>query len=95
MKEWPQRDEMEQLLTFFCHLKPNFGVMVPLHVVVGDLKRATRSASRDTYCIVEGLMVLEITEFVRLSDEEFLFGVLESGAELCVRGIDIDLGTSF
>ena len=109
MKEWLQRDEMEQILTFFCRLKPNFGdmkseldiepppgevVMVPLHATVGDLKRASESALRDTYCIAEGLMVTKVTELVQLSDEKVLFGVLESGAELCVRGISIDLGTS-
>ncbi|KAF7816318.1 PHD finger protein MALE MEIOCYTE DEATH 1 [Senna tora] len=108
VKEWTLIDEIEQVLTFFCRLKPNFidikselnkevnpgeMVMVPLHATVGELKQAAESALRDTYCIAERVMVIEITELVGVSDEEVLFGVVESGVEVCVRGIGIDLDT--
>ncbi|TKY56679.1 PHD finger protein MALE MEIOCYTE DEATH 1 [Spatholobus suberectus] len=108
VKEWPVRDEMEQqVLTFICHLQPNFVemkyelkglpcgevVVVPLHATVGDLKRAAEAALRDTYCIAERLIVTDIKELMGVSDEEVLFGLIQSGVELCVRGIAIDLCT--
>lgn len=104
VKEWPLRDEMEQVLTFICRLKPNFVdnlkgppcgeiVVVPLHATVGDLKQAAEIALRDTYCIADRLIVTDIAEFMGVRDEEVLFGLVESGVELCVRGISIDLCT--
>ncbi|KAG4964035.1 hypothetical protein JHK82_040703 [Glycine max] len=108
VKEWPVRDEMkEQVLTFICRLQPNFVdkkhelkglacgevVVVPLHATVGDLKRAAEAALRDTYCIAERLIVTDIKELMDVSDEEVLFGLIQSGVELCVRGIAIDLLT--
>lgn len=109
VKEWALRDEMEQqVLTFICRLKPNFVdlkseclkgptcgevVVVPLHATVGDLKLAAEAALRDTYCIAERLIVTDIKELMDASDEEVLFGVIESGVELCVRGVSIDLCT--
>ncbi|KAG5052914.1 hypothetical protein JHK87_005112 [Glycine soja] len=108
VKEWPVRDEIkEQVLTFICRLQPNFVdkkhelkgvacgeiVVVPLHATVGDLKRASEAALRDTYCIAESLIVTDIKELMDVSDEEVLFGLIQSGVELCVRGIAIDLLT--
>lgn len=107
MKEWGLLDEMEQVLTFICRLTPNFVdikselreppcgeiVMVPLHATVGDLKQAAEAALRETYCIAERLIVTDITELMGVSDEEVLFGLIQSGVELCVRGIAIDLCT--
>ena len=61
--------------------------MVPLHATVGDLKRASEAALRDTYCIAERLIVTDIKELMDVSDEEVLFGLIQSGVELCVRGI--------
>lgn len=109
VKEWALIDEVEQVLTFMCRLRPNFVdniksemnkevapgeiVMVPLHSTVGDLKQAAETALRDTYCIAERVMVTEISELVGESDEEVLFGVVQSGVEVGVRGIGIDLDT--
>ncbi|XP_061357149.1 PHD finger protein MALE MEIOCYTE DEATH 1-like [Gastrolobium bilobum] len=103
VKEWALRDEMGQhVLKFICHLKGNFMdtkselgeiVMVPLHATVGDLKLAAEAALRDTYCIAEGLIVTEIAELMDVGDEEVLFGLIQSGMELSVRGIAIDLCT--
>ena len=64
-------------------------VVVPLHATVGDLKRAAEAALRDTYCIAERLIVTDIKELMDVSDEEVLFGLIQSGVELCVRGIII------
>ncbi|MED6155020.1 hypothetical protein PIB30_001702 [Stylosanthes scabra] len=108
VKEWDYLDEMQQVLTFICRLKPNFVdikadlsrelpcgeiVMVPLHATVKDLKQAAEAALRDTYCIAERLIVTEITELNGASDDEVLFGLIQSGVELSVRGISIDLCT--
>lgn len=107
VKEWKLRDEMEQVLTFICHLKPNFVenkselkgpscgeiVIVPLHATVRDLKQAAEATLRDTYCIAERLIVTDIKELLGVSDEEVLFGLIQSGVKLCVRGIGIDLCT--
>ncbi|KAI9118184.1 hypothetical protein K1719_010516 [Acacia pycnantha] len=109
VKEWLLVDEIEQVLTFICHLIPNFVdekpefmnrevsageiVTVPLHATVGDLKQAAESALRDTYSIADGFMVLEITELAGISDEEVLFGVVESGVDLRIRGIGSNMLT--
>ncbi|CAJ1970876.1 unnamed protein product [Sphenostylis stenocarpa] len=109
VKEWPERGEVEeQSLTFICRLQPNFVdrkyelkglpcgevVVVPLHATVGDLKRVAEAALRDTYCIAERLIVTDIKQLMGVSDEEVLFGLIQSGVELCVRGIAIDLCTN-
>ncbi|AES99203.2 PHD finger protein MALE meiocyte DEATH protein [Medicago truncatula] len=107
VKEWKLRDEMEQVLTFICHLKPNFVenksdlkgpscgeiVTVPLHATVRDLKQTAEAALRDTYCIAERLIVTDIKELMDVEDEEVIFGQIESGVKLSVRGIGIDLCT--
>ncbi|MED6110595.1 hypothetical protein PIB30_044515 [Stylosanthes scabra] len=72
VKEWDYMDEMQQVLTFICQLKPNFVD------IKADLKR---------------LIVTEITELNGASDDEVLFGLVQSGVELSVRGISIDLCT--
>nr|XP_023897065.1 PHD finger protein MALE MEIOCYTE DEATH 1-like [Quercus suber]POE55257.1 phd finger protein male meiocyte death 1 [Quercus suber] len=105
VKEWPFIDEEEQLLTFVCRLMPilcDIGtelkelpsgeiVVVPLHATVGELKLAVECALRDTYCITEGFEVMEIEDLEELEDNEVLFGVVESGVELHVRGSGIDI----
>ncbi|KAL5102137.1 hypothetical protein RYX36_006464 [Vicia faba] len=107
VKEWELRDEMEQILTFICCLKPNFVedksdlkgptcgeiVTVPLHATVRDLKQAAEAALRDTYCIAERLIVTDIKELMGVEDNEVIFGLIESGVKLCIRGISIDLCT--
>ena len=105
VKEWPFIDEEEQLLTFVCRLMPSLCdigtelkelpsgeiVVVPLHATVGELKLAVESALRDTYCITEGFEVMEIEDLEELEDNEVLFGVVESGVELHVRGSGKDI----
>lgn len=78
-------------------IKPQPGeiVSVPLHSTVGDLKLAVQTAFRDTYYIFERLVVWEIESMEDLEDEEVLFGVIESGAEVWVRGTGADLSTQF
>ncbi|GMY38214.1 PHD finger protein MALE MEIOCYTE DEATH 1 [Fagus crenata] len=109
VKEWPFRDEEDQLLTFICRLMPcsyDMGtglkelppgeiVVVPLHATVGELKLAVETALRDTYCITEGFVVMEIEGLEELDDDEVLFGAVESGVELRVRGSGIDFKNRF
>lgn len=70
-------------------------VLLPLHATVAELKQAAESALRDTYCILEKLEVTEIDQMERLIDEDLLFGSVESGAELYMRGNGIDSNTEF
>ncbi|XP_022766322.1 PHD finger protein MALE MEIOCYTE DEATH 1 [Durio zibethinus] len=105
VKDRPFRDEDDQLLRFFCQVmpslldvdnilteKPPAGelVMVPLHATVFDLKQAAEKALRDTYCIMDRLVVTEIGDLDEMEDKDVLFGALESGAEILVRGSGID-----
>lgn len=104
VKEWPIRDEADQLFRFICQLVPssiNFEsdltkesppselVILPLHATVGELKQAIEDAFRDTYCITENMTVKEI-EHMDFEDEEVLFGAVESGSLILVRGCGID-----
>ena len=109
VKDWPFRDEDDQLLRFFCQVMPSLFdaeniltekspvgelVMVPLHATVFDLKQAVEKALRDTYCIMDKLVVTEIEDLGEMEDRDVLFGSLESGAEILVRGSGIDLDSN-
>ncbi|XWS21716.1 hypothetical protein CRYUN_Cryun30bG0078500 [Craigia yunnanensis] len=48
----------------------------------------------DTYCIMDKLVVTEIDNLGKMEDRDVLFGALESGAEILVRGSGIDLDSS-
>lgn len=106
VKEWPFSDEADQYLRFLCRLIPSscdLGneskrelptgeiVIVPLHATVGELKLAVENAMRDTYCITEELLVTDIEELEDLEDDEVIFGAVESGMVLSVRGSGIDM----
>ncbi|KAI3451327.1 hypothetical protein Pfo_007992 [Paulownia fortunei] len=106
VKEWPFSDEDDDSLRFICRLTmssidfnadvscdfpPREYIVVPLYATLGDLKVAVQQAMRDTYCVMEKLLVTEILEMERVQDEEVLFGIIESGRELWVRGCGLDL----
>jgi len=107
LKEWPFRDDPDDsLLRFICCILPNSNgleavfakgyppgevVEVPLHSTIGDLKIAVESAMRDTYCIMDNLMITDIAGMEQLEDYEVLFGIVQSGSELWVRGFGLDL----
>ncbi|CAN4126887.1 unnamed protein product [Withania somnifera] len=107
LKEWPFGDDPDDtLLRFICCILPSSSgldaafskgylprevVEVPLHSTIGDLKRAIEFAMRDTYCIMENLMVTDIAGMEQMEDCEVLFGIVESGSELWVRGFGLDL----
>ncbi|PQM40741.1 PHD finger protein MALE MEIOCYTE DEATH 1 [Prunus yedoensis var. nudiflora] len=108
VKECSFRDEEEQLLTFICQLLPSSMdmdielkrelppgeiVVMPLHATIGELKRAAETALRETYCITERFVVTGIEGLDEMEDMEVLFGVVQSGAEVGVRGTGIDLDT--
>ncbi|KAM6546181.1 hypothetical protein CsatB_026917 [Cannabis sativa] len=96
VKEWPFKDEEEQMLTFICRFIPSLSdesecgmseiVSVPLHATVGELKNAVETALRDTYCVTEQIVVTDIDGLEEIDDGEILFGRLESGVEIRVRG---------
>ncbi|XP_009789304.1 PHD finger protein MALE MEIOCYTE DEATH 1 [Nicotiana sylvestris] len=107
VKEWPFRDDPDDiLLRFICCILPSSSgleavlrkgyppgemVEVPLHSTIGDLKTAIESAMRDTYCIMDNFMVTDIVGMETMEDCEVLFGIIESGSELWVRGFGLDL----
>ncbi|KAL3525039.1 hypothetical protein ACH5RR_013411 [Cinchona calisaya] len=108
VKEWPFRDEQDHSLSFVCRFLPSLTemeteltrefprgeyIVVPLHYTVGDLKIAIQNAMRDTYCIMEHLLVTDIIETEGMEDNEVLFGILESGTELWIRGDGLNLDT--
>ncbi|KAL9243829.1 hypothetical protein vseg_017671 [Gypsophila vaccaria] len=110
VKEWPFDDDKDQLLRFICRvlptsceldmelsrkLSPGELVVLPLHATFGDLKVAAEHALRDTYCIMEHYVVSDIECLHSLMDEEVVFGTIESGSGLWVRGSGIDLKSEF
>lgn len=95
VKEWPFRDDDDQMLRFICRFSPSslgdgigIGeiVSVPLHATVSELKKAVESALRDTYCMTEQIVVTEIDGLEEVDDGEVLFGRVESGVEIKVMG---------
>ncbi|XP_021730833.1 PHD finger protein MALE MEIOCYTE DEATH 1-like [Chenopodium quinoa] len=110
MKEWPFKDEDDQLLRFICqvlptsselemelskNLSPGEVIVLPLHASFGDLKVAVQQAFRDTYCIMERYTVTDIEDLGSLYDKEVIFGAVQSGSVVTVRGSGIDLKSEF
>ncbi|MCD9559567.1 hypothetical protein HAX54_017617 [Datura stramonium] len=102
----PRDDPDDSLLRFICCILPSSSgleavltkgyppgelVEVPLHSTIGDLKIAIESAMRDTYCIMDNLMVTDVVGMEQMGDYEVLFGITKSGSELWVRGFGLDL----
>lgn len=107
IKEWQFRDEDDQSLRFICRVTPSYSelygeltrelppgdiVTVPLYATVAELKEAIRNVMRDTYCIMGHFEVIEIEDLEK-GDEEVVFGAIESGSEVWIRGQGLDLGT--
>ncbi|KZV49766.1 PHD finger protein MALE MEIOCYTE DEATH 1 [Dorcoceras hygrometricum] len=105
VKEWHFRDEEDDLLRFVCRLTtssldlntelfPDFSplefIVVPPYSTIGDLKVSVQNALRDTYFVTERLVVTDIVELEGMEDDEVLFGIIESGSELSVRGFGLD-----
>lgn len=76
-KEWPFVDAEDQYLRFICRLVPRLCgteaememvlpvgeiVVVPMHATVGELKQAVENALKDTYCITDEFVLMEISE---------------------------------
>ncbi|CAI9110277.1 OLC1v1010271C2 [Oldenlandia corymbosa var. corymbosa] len=108
VKEWPFRDEQDHMLRFICGLLPSLleteteltrelsigeYIVVPLHSTIGDLKLAIQNAMRDTYCITSEFVVTDIEGTGGMGDDELIFGFIQSGLELWVRGYGLDLDT--
>ena len=109
VKEWPFSDEDDQLLRFVCHVMPsssereNFTrefppgefIVVPPYATVGELKETVERTLKDTYCIMEQMMVTEIEGMDGIADEEVLFGMIESGSEIWMRGTGMCMENEF
>ncbi|XP_047966013.1 PHD finger protein MALE MEIOCYTE DEATH 1-like [Salvia hispanica] len=110
VKEFPFRNDDAESLMFICililssvDLKTDLSyeftamekVEVPLYATVGDLKKAVEAAFRDTYCVLDRLRVTEILELEEVEDGEVLFGVVQSGMEIHVKGYGTDTESSF
>ncbi|KAA8547684.1 hypothetical protein F0562_004113 [Nyssa sinensis] len=108
VKEWPFRDDRDEFLRFICRVVPCWSdlatdltrkfalgeyIAVPLHATIGELKAVVQNAMRDTYCVMERLVVTEIEELEGTEDGELLFGLVESGSELWLKGSGMDLGS--
>lgn len=106
VKEWPFKDEDDDSLKFICRLTttsidpntnipynfpPSEYIIVPLYATIGDLKIAVQNAMRETYCVMENVRVIGILELEKFEDNEVLFGIIESGREVWVRGCGLDL----
>ncbi|XP_076912282.1 PHD finger protein MALE MEIOCYTE DEATH 1 [Bidens hawaiensis] len=99
-KLWQLNDD-DEFLRFVCRVIPESRksssgevVVVPLHATVQELKTATEMAMWDTYCVMERLKVREIMELEGVDEEEVIFGALESGSEIRVRGFGVDFLTT-
>ncbi|KAJ4962060.1 hypothetical protein NE237_021970 [Protea cynaroides] len=108
VKEWPSNDMADELLRFECGLilsptdfesfltrplPPGEMVVLQPYATVGELKMAAESAMRDTYCLMERFEVMELEGFSEVKDGEVLFGTVESGAQVWVRGTGLDMVT--
>ncbi|KAI3886124.1 hypothetical protein MKW92_046171 [Papaver armeniacum] len=77
-----------------CSPPPGELVVVPIHTTIGELKTEIECTLRDTYCLLESFRVTEIEGMEEFEDEEVLFGVVESGADLWVLGNGLGEGSS-
>ncbi|KAG9137586.1 hypothetical protein Leryth_019771 [Lithospermum erythrorhizon] len=108
VKEWLFRDEPNDMLRYICRLMPSSldlesehmryyspaeYVELPLHATIGELKVAVQRAMRDTYFTMEKIEMIEIARMEELEDDELLFGAIEPGTELSMRGYGLDLLT--
>ncbi|KAH7849367.1 hypothetical protein Vadar_016836 [Vaccinium darrowii] len=111
VKEWPFKDEDDELLRFICHVVSKFRdlesdfyrrefshgelIVLPLHSTYGDLKAEVENAMRDTYCATENFVVTDIEGLEGTEDSEVLFGLVESGSEIRAKGFGIDSGLMY
>ncbi|XP_042503063.1 PHD finger protein MALE MEIOCYTE DEATH 1 [Macadamia integrifolia] len=108
VKEWYCNDEADALLRFECVVSPSStemellltrplppGELVVLqpYATVGELKTAVEMAMRDTYCLMGKFEAMEVEGLGELENGEVLFGAVESGAQVWVKGSGIELGT--
>ncbi|KAJ6684194.1 PHD FINGER PROTEIN MALE MEIOCYTE DEATH 1-RELATED [Salix viminalis] len=108
VKEWPFRVENDQSLSIRCQVMPNWNdleakshrkappgeiIVLPLHASVLELKQEAESALRDTYCMMERFVVIEIEHMENLDDKHLLCKLVESGAEIFVKGYGMDINS--
>ncbi|GAB2299180.1 hypothetical protein Dimus_033252 [Dionaea muscipula] len=107
VKEWPFKDEDDQLLRYICRILPSSSmdldeqlsenflpgelIVVPLYATIGELKLAAEHALRDTYCIATKYIVTGLGNMEGLNDDEVVFGAIESGSDIWTLGTGISL----
>ncbi|KAL5697301.1 hypothetical protein ACHQM5_030853 [Ranunculus cassubicifolius] len=109
VKEWPFKDEDDEMLRFMCQILPlpqELGIrltrplgpgeplVLPPYVTVGELKTAAENTFKDTYCIMERATVREVEGLNYVDDDDIVFGSIESGAHIWVRGTGMDLDST-
>ncbi|XP_043722087.1 PHD finger protein MALE MEIOCYTE DEATH 1 [Telopea speciosissima] len=85
----PSETDMESFLT--RPLPPGELVVLQPYATVGELKIAVERAMRDTYCLMGKFEANEVEGLREVEDEEVLFGTVESGAQVWVRGSGVEL----
>lgn len=101
-KKWALRDEEDDQLRFFCRWLPAEGdvsmahrltpavlVVMPPHASVMELRQEAENALRDTYAVMENFVSTRL-EGVAGEDWDPLFGAVESGATVWVRGVGVE-----
>ncbi|KAI3453198.1 hypothetical protein Pfo_009861 [Paulownia fortunei] len=90
-KVLPSFDELETELT--RPLSPGEVVVVEPWITIGDLKIVAQRALRDTYCVMDDFEVSQIGGLRKIEDEKVLYGTVEPGGHVWVRGRGLDLRT--
>ncbi|XP_071687303.1 PHD finger protein At2g01810-like [Rutidosis leptorrhynchoides] len=108
VKEWEFGVKSDNLMTVTCRVLPSFEeleteltrplppgemVMVPPWMTIGKLREVAQCAFRDTYCIMDRFVVNQIGGLKGIRDEVVLSCAVEAGAQVWVRGCELDLDT--
>ncbi|KAJ4960737.1 hypothetical protein NE237_020647 [Protea cynaroides] len=89
MNEWPWNDDIsDEWLTYECVLSSSithplaFGELVVLnpYVRVGKLKEEAQNAMRETYCMMENFVVMELEGLEDVYEDDEVFCTIKSSA---------------
>ncbi|XP_075482475.1 PHD finger protein MALE MEIOCYTE DEATH 1-like [Primulina tabacum] len=110
VKEWPvEKEVLNQFMALTCKVFPSFDeleteltrplspgevVVVLPSITIGELKVVAQCALRDTYCVMDNLVLTQIGALKRIEDELILSCAVHPGSEVWVRGSGLDLVTS-
>ncbi|KZV47925.1 PHD finger protein-like [Dorcoceras hygrometricum] len=109
VKELPIEKEVNGFMTLTCRVFPSFDeldteltrrlspgevVVVSPSITIGELKVVAQRALRDTYCVMDNLVLTQVGALKRIEDELILSCAVHPGSEVWVRGSGLDLVTS-